>query len=97
MKFVKMRWRKIWNLQGEYEFIDMENEYYLVRFSIVKDYNFVVQEGPWLIIDHYLVVQRWRPNFDPFKDNSHKIAIWARIPRLSIEFYNKRFLWRLWN
>ena len=30
-------------------------------------------------------------------DNFRKTAIWARIPGLPIEFYNKHFLWRIGN
>ena len=93
MRFLKIRLQKLLSLEGSFNFIDMENDYYLVRFFEVKDYNFVLSEGPWLIADHYLVVQRWRVNFDPFNDDIQKIAIWVQIPRLPIEFYNKHFLW----
>ena len=75
----------------------MENDYYLVSLAYMKDYNFVLQEGLWLITHHYLIVQRWRLKFDPYEDNFWKIVIQAHIPGLPIEFYNMHFLWRLGN
>lgn len=49
-----------------------------------------------MLADHYLLVQRWRPNFDPWKTESKKkIAAWIRIPGLPIEFYNHDSLWRV--
>ena len=34
--------QKIWVLKRPYEFIDIENDYFLIRFLDVKDYNFVL-------------------------------------------------------
>ncbi|KAI9112600.1 hypothetical protein K1719_016523 [Acacia pycnantha] len=42
-----------------------------------------------MIADRYLVVQRWRPNFDPWRAKvQRKIVVWVRIPLLPLEFYN---------
>ncbi|KAJ1424808.1 hypothetical protein SESBI_11520 [Sesbania bispinosa] len=59
------------------------------------DYKHALYEGPWLIADHYLLVQRWRPLFNPYQDTVRKIGVWARNPQLPIELYNKHFLWRV--
>ena len=40
--FLKMKVQKMEALQGSFEFINMENDYYLVRFSETKDYNYVM-------------------------------------------------------
>lgn len=50
-----------------------------------------------MVVDHYLVVQRWRPNFDPFVCRVTKIAVWIRVSGLSLEYYNIRALWRVGN
>ncbi|KAL5827202.1 hypothetical protein ACOSQ3_019035 [Xanthoceras sorbifolium] len=31
----------------------------------VADLEYVLTEGPWMVTNQYLVVQRWRPNFVP--------------------------------
>ncbi|KAI9111440.1 hypothetical protein K1719_017130 [Acacia pycnantha] len=53
----------------------------------MEDRDYALYEGPWMIDDHYLLVQRWRPNFNPQKaDCQRKIAVWVRIPDLPMEF-----------
>lgn len=54
-------------------------------------------EGPWRISDHYLMVQRWHPEFFPFEDDHRKVAVWVRISGLLIEYYDKHILWRMGN
>ena len=74
----------------------LNNGYFIVYFSSEADRNFALQEGPWMIGDYYLLVQRWRPNFNPWKaDNQKKIAAWIRILDLLIELYNVESLRRM--
>ncbi|KAL4321119.1 hypothetical protein AHAS_Ahas14G0078600 [Arachis hypogaea] len=44
------------------------------------------------IIDHYLTIRRWTPDFTPFGAEINKIATWVRLPGLPIEYYEKHFL-----
>lgn len=57
MRFIKFILQKMWDLQEGFEFIDMKNDYYLVYFFYVQDYNFVFKECPLLIDNLYLIVQ----------------------------------------
>ena len=97
MCFLHARLQKVWNLNRGSEFINIENDYYSIWFWNLKDYNYVLQKGPWLIVDHYLIGQCWKPNFDLFINNIPKMTIWERILGLPIEFYNKHFSWRVGN
>lgn len=45
--------------------------------------------------DHYLIVQRWRSFFIEKAEKVRKVAVWVRIPRLPIELYTDKFLWRV--
>ncbi|KAL4314331.1 hypothetical protein AHAS_Ahas15G0074400 [Arachis hypogaea] len=87
------RWN--WVRNGTINVIDMDRDYYLIHFSDDEDYSHALMEGPWMIAGHYLVVQRWRPFFLTSEDIIRKIAVWIRIPNLSIELYNQRFMWRV--
>lgn len=40
-----------------------------------------------MVMDHYLIVKKWKPNFDPWNDNTENILVWVRFPTLSIEYY----------
>ncbi|XP_061339920.1 uncharacterized protein LOC133286515 [Gastrolobium bilobum] len=83
--------------EGVYEVIDLDNGHLLLRFSDEKDYFRILHEGPWVLADHYLIVQRWRPMFNPYDEDVRKLAIWMRIPSLPIELYSSHHLWRIGN
>ncbi|XP_039064460.1 uncharacterized protein LOC120209549 [Hibiscus syriacus] len=53
----------LWQLQGQYQFIDLENDYFLVEFESEQDYIHVLMEEPWIIFGSYLTVQPWSCTF----------------------------------
>ncbi|XP_073046080.1 uncharacterized protein [Primulina eburnea] len=58
-------------------------------------YEFAKYGGPWLVLDHYLIVKEWYPNFDPLSDNTEKVLVWVRFPCLPIEYYDTDFLMKI--
>ncbi|XP_061344299.1 uncharacterized protein LOC133290248 [Gastrolobium bilobum] len=96
-RFLLARLQRLWGLTGTFEAIDLDNGYIVLCFSDDRDYIHVLQEGPWVIADHYLIVQRWRPLFNPYEDVVQKLAIWMRLPGLPIELYSNQHLWRIDN
>ncbi|XP_019153666.1 PREDICTED: uncharacterized protein LOC109150204 [Ipomoea nil] len=72
--------------------VAIDNDYFLVKFGSVDDLNFAKFEGPWMILNHYLIVKEWEPNFDPWADKTEKVLVWVRFPCLPIEYYSGVFL-----
>ncbi|XP_031120209.1 uncharacterized protein LOC116023354 [Ipomoea triloba] len=70
------------------ELIALENDYFLVKFGSDEDLAFAMFEGPWMILDHYLIVKEWVPNFDPMSDATEKVLVWVRFSNLPVEYYN---------
>ncbi|XP_028800899.1 uncharacterized protein LOC114756151 [Neltuma alba] len=54
-------------------------------------------EGPWLYHGHYIAVQRWSPNFNPYCNKVRKVAIWVRVPMLPMHCYSEECMWELGN
>ncbi|KAI9112941.1 hypothetical protein K1719_016055 [Acacia pycnantha] len=80
------RVRRMWKPQQPLKVVPLSNEYYIVLFSSKEDRDYAYHEGPWMIDDHYLLVQRWQPNFNPWRaDCQRRIAVWVRIPDLPME------------
>lgn len=52
----------------------MNKDFFIVKFDNIDDYKFALFEGRWLIFDHYLLVQRWRPLFKPQDTKVQRIA-----------------------
>ncbi|KAG5146216.1 hypothetical protein JHK84_031759 [Glycine max] len=64
----------------------------LLAFTLAGDYNFALLEGMWMVANHYLILQRWRPLFLMNVEKEKNVAIWIQIQRLPIELYNDVFL-----
>lgn len=93
--YLLKRLHTIWRPKAAIEFVAFENGYYLVRFGAEEDYKYAKFEGPWMVLDHYLIVKEWMPNFDPFTDTTEKMLVWVRFPCLPIEYYDSDFLMRV--
>ncbi|XP_028769454.1 uncharacterized protein LOC114726901 [Neltuma alba] len=86
---MKTNLARIWKTEHPFTTRDLDNGFFVVSFDDEDDMNMIYQEGPWMFADHYLAVQRWRPNFDPWEAKvQKKIAVWIRIPLLPLEFFN---------
>ncbi|XVF81050.1 hypothetical protein PTKIN_Ptkin15bG0125300 [Pterospermum kingtungense] len=89
------RLKVLWKPKSAIDLIALENEYFLVKFSSLEDYDFAKYEGPWMFLDHYLIVKEWSPNFDPMTDSTEKLLVWVRFPCLPIEYYDYDFLMKV--
>lgn len=78
----------MWVRKGVLHIIDLGRDYYLVTFSHKDNLVKALLEGPWLIFDHYLVVKKWCPDFDPATAAIEKVSVWLRFSGLPIEYYD---------
>lgn len=93
--FITMRTRAMWRPKGSLEVIDIGKNVYLFRFSDHNDYERALFGGPWFILDHYLMLTKWKPNFRPSSNPFETISIWIRFPELPVEYYNKDALFEI--
>ncbi|KAL8161239.1 hypothetical protein V2J09_012728 [Rumex salicifolius] len=63
-----------WKPKGEFTAIDIGFEYYVIKFQNMEDLAHVMANGPWLIGENYLTIQRWRPNFTASEEKISKIG-----------------------
>lgn len=75
----------LWNPKSRMELVTLETDYFLVKFGSVIDYEFAKYGGTWMVMDHYLIVKDWVPNFDPVADTTEKVLVWVRFPGLPLE------------
>ncbi|XP_031091089.1 uncharacterized protein LOC115996090 [Ipomoea triloba] len=90
--YLHKKLKSMWNLKAHFDMIALENDYFLVRFASAIEYAYAKQQEPWKILDHYLVVKEWYPNFDPSTDKTVSLLVWVRFPKLPIEYFNYNFL-----
>ncbi|KAH9666673.1 reverse transcriptase domain-containing protein [Citrus sinensis] len=82
----------LWRVEQGFTVIDLENDYYLVRFGAEEDVEFALTQGPWTIFGHYLTVQKWSPSFDCLSDKIEIVVPWIRLPGMPLHYYHKRVL-----
>ncbi|KAL4311843.1 hypothetical protein GQ457_01G028380 [Hibiscus cannabinus] len=83
------RIQSMWNPLGEIQLIDLDNEYFLVRFAKEEDYVHVLTGGPWVVYGSYLTVQPWSRNFSTNSEYPERIMVWVRLPKLPYRYYTK--------
>lgn len=71
--------------------------FFVVRFRSSDDYRYVLENGPCIILGHYLTVFKWRPFFDPLAADIPSTMIWIRFPNVPIECLNQNILLALGN
>ncbi|XP_031120449.1 uncharacterized protein LOC116023587 [Ipomoea triloba] len=84
---LQQRLPSIWGLQGRLHLIDIGFGCFVARFDNKKDYLHVLLDGPWKIFDNYLITQRWVPDFKARTAKFAKMAVWVRLPELSVEYF----------
>ena len=77
---------------GKMECIDLGNDFFLIRFSIIKDRARVLKGGLWFVEGHYLSIRCWELNFMAETANLSAVAVWIRLPGLPIEYYEPSVL-----
>lgn len=86
------RLARVWKLQSGFELMDIDHGYYMVKFDMEGDRTKVMEEGPWMVFDHYLTVQTWTPEFLSPKAKIEKTMVWVRFPGLNLLFYDESIL-----
>ncbi|KAJ4850203.1 hypothetical protein Tsubulata_020317 [Turnera subulata] len=82
----------LWKLKEGVIVVDLEHNFYLVRFSNRQDYMHALTDGPWNVFGHYLTVEPWIPQFNPAQHRITTVMVWVQIPDLSCEYYDRRLL-----
>ncbi|XP_019168342.1 PREDICTED: uncharacterized protein LOC109164046 [Ipomoea nil] len=93
--YLHKRLHAMWRPEGQMELIPLDQDYYLVRFEVQRDYDYAKFEGPWMLLNHYVTVKEWVPNFYPTDDITEKLLVWIHFPNLPAEYFEEEFLMKI--
>lgn len=82
----------MWKPVGRIDIVDLDKEFYSVRFYSEDDYDAILDKGPWFIGENFLSILPWEPNFKPSTAIVSSIATWIRLNELPIEYYEANTL-----
>ncbi|CAL1375310.1 unnamed protein product [Linum trigynum] len=77
--------------------MDLNNNTFLATFGNDQDYLRALTGGPWMILDHYLVVHQWSPSFRTSDKPHRSVGAWIQLPELPVHFYHREVLFALGN
>lgn len=80
-----------WKSSEYLTFIDLGNAYHVAKFYAEASKNKLLHEGPWFVVS----VRKWVSNLVPQAAIITHIVIWARLPNLPTEFYDRQILKRV--
>ncbi|KAF1870704.1 hypothetical protein Lal_00026322, partial [Lupinus albus] len=78
-KLMREKLRNVWRLAGDFDMLDIENGFFMVKFSQAHDRDKVLQGGPCMVFDHYVAITAWTPEFDSTTATVSKTFIWIRL------------------
>lgn len=84
-----------WKLEGAIDIMNVGNGLFMIKFDREEYKLKVINGGPWMIFDHYLVVRQWDPYFNAARPSIDKTMVWVRIPSLNLAYYDEDLLWAL--
>ncbi|KAK4258256.1 hypothetical protein QN277_007727 [Acacia crassicarpa] len=91
-KALLTRLQYMWAKKGALSLIDIGHGFFVVKLYNKDDYLNALTGGPWMIYDHYLTVRPWEPNFHPARAKIDKVAVWVRVPKMFLEYYDREAL-----
>ncbi|CAN1164233.1 hypothetical protein LINPERHAP2_LOCUS25470 [Linum perenne] len=83
---------QLWSKKGGVQVSDVGFGFYVVNFETVADYERAMFGGPWMVNDHYVVIQELRPYFHPEETFLSTLRVWVRLPGLPFEYFDHAIL-----
>ncbi|CAN1193024.1 hypothetical protein LINPERHAP2_LOCUS41831 [Linum perenne] len=79
---------QLWARKGRVSIWDIGFGHFVAKFEEDANYLRALLEGPWLVGDHYVLSEEWRPNFEPGFSQVNPTRVWVRLPGLPLENFD---------
>ncbi|KAL8494255.1 hypothetical protein ACS0TY_025160 [Phlomoides rotata] len=83
---------KVWGIMTSWSITPLGEGYYNIRFSCDADKERIFARRSWHLKLGLLRLQRWVPDFNPFRVNTLVVQAWIRISELPLEYWNKHII-----
>ncbi|CAN1181686.1 hypothetical protein LINPERHAP2_LOCUS35546 [Linum perenne] len=93
--FTSRKIQQIWAKKGDVSVSDVGWGFYVVKFQTIEDFDRAMFGGPWMVGDHYVVIQNWRPYFRPEESTLSTLCVWIRLPGIPLEYFDYGILKRI--
>lgn len=77
----------LWNISSGVRLLHLERGYYNLQFANKEDRDKAFLRQSWFLKPGLLRLQKWMPNFNPYRVNSSIAQVWVRVFELPIEYW----------
>ena len=67
--------RSMWNLKGGMDCIDLGFDFFLIKFELSEDVDYILKGGPWFIGQNFLAIRQWEPEFQASSAKLSSVAV----------------------
>ncbi|WOK98947.1 hypothetical protein Cni_G07659 [Canna indica] len=85
----------IWSSFNITNVIDLENRFFLFRFSSKEDVVRVLTTGPWAFMGDLINLRPWRPDFKALIETITSAPVWIQLPDLPMEYWQNGSLFKI--
>ncbi|KAL8506447.1 hypothetical protein ACS0TY_017368 [Phlomoides rotata] len=82
----------IWKIKTPWTMIPIGEGYYSIQFSCDGDKERIFTRRTWQLKPSVLRLQRWVPDFNPYRVTTSIVQAWIRISELPLEYWNKHII-----
>ncbi|GJT76140.1 zinc knuckle CX2CX4HX4C containing protein [Tanacetum coccineum] len=82
--------RRMWSRHGFKEIIDFNNWIYFIKFHSDEGLNHVVDNGPWMVSNKPIIVQKWDINMCLDKIEPATVPLWIRMSNVPLEAWTTK-------
>ncbi|KAJ4837427.1 hypothetical protein Tsubulata_012759 [Turnera subulata] len=84
--------RSLWQPVGPFKVIDLENNFFVVKFADKRDYLHCLVDGPWTVFNSALCVFPWNSEFCASNGRVDRAVVWVRFPDIPLHTYHPSVL-----
>ncbi|GJU72077.1 hypothetical protein Tco_1263482 [Tanacetum coccineum] len=78
-----------WGKFGFQKVMKVDDGFFFFKFASINDVEQVLEQGPWLIRNTPLILQKWKPNISLTKDKVTKVPVWVKMHRVPTVAYSE--------
>ncbi|XP_039044398.1 uncharacterized protein LOC120183865 [Hibiscus syriacus] len=65
------------------------NNLFVFSFSSVKARDWILENGPWHVLNKHLILRKWEPNLEKLSFDLSSLPIWVHLYNIPLELYSR--------
>ncbi|GMP85741.1 hypothetical protein CsSME_00038783 [Camellia sinensis var. sinensis] len=93
--YIRAQASRLWKNKGLKSVLSTANGFVFFMFDIIDSSTAVLEDGPWFIGGHFIVLKKWHSMMKLSKDQLDKIPIWVKLFNVPMEYWDDDDLSRI--